>query len=670
MSRFAYATIAVLLLFLIAVSHASAGNIVPPTAEHYIFHGQVVSSTGAPVAGAEVNLFGAKTASIIADAKGRYTFALDRDFDWHTSIIARSGDLVSELLYLYPEEDLTAESRLGASARLAGHVREKDGAPVGDAEVRLVAQQGHKTTIVRDFTDRSGKYEMENIPPGNYTILLNHERFNLTQPEDPLAKSGPSATLRPGEFALRDLVAVRNAYISGRIVGPDGQAVIGHQFTNSLRNWNHVLTTFETNGKGKFSGYLAPWGEERTFRIEHPTLGFGMLRVPPLRPGERVKDLIEQLSGTMRLTGMVTGPSGEPVADVRIHNTLSDDSGRYDTGWIYLDRESLHLTVDVVPPGQSYRNSPSQVSRLTKDTNGNPVMYRSTYIRVGAEHGKALEVPVQLSPMESRSFRGTVLDELGNPVPNANVLVYQGEALTEQWISSLIPGTPPEPEPRRKNWSISRPEGPAFFLDHVKTNAMGRWESTVFPVPTSFACTWGSNFDPLINTIAVANEGMTRTGTARVHFLSNPSSPVDINIGLEPIGPDETVKIAIQNRSGEPLAGVTWTLNCDYGLITSDKKGGIAVPRIAPSIYLSIEDDRFHVLKVIARGTIKFAPDPADDPVREYAERIPRVLCHRGPTSGWSPAMTDIEWDKHWVSIPFFDTTKAEVAIVLGEVSL
>lgn len=110
-----------------------------PPIQAYVFHGRIISGPNSPVAGAEVTLYGTKgtTRQLASDAEGKFQFALDEDFAWHTHVVAKKGGQVSAYLYLYPEEDLTGELRLGEPSTLTGRVTLESGAPVPGATVRL-----------------------------------------------------------------------------------------------------------------------------------------------------------------------------------------------------------------------------------------------------------------------------------------------------------------------------------------------------------------------------------------------------------------------------------------------------------------------------------------------------------------------------------------------------
>lgn len=639
-----------------------------PSATEYIFHGQVVSGPmNSPAPDAEVTLYGTNNArrALVADESGLFTFKLDEDFPWHTHIVARKDGQVSRYLYLYPEEDLNGELRLGEASMLTGRVTKEDGAPVAGAKIWIEAEKGYGTNFGEAVSDDQGHYTITGLAPGSYAVRLTHERYTLTRRDDPTAQNGPSVVLEAGRPASRDLDAIESAYISGNLIGPVGGPVAGQLIANGWDPWNHPLTQFKTDESGNFSGYLPPWPSERSFRIENATLGFGMLRLPPLRPGEHLDGLKVQLGGTMRLTGTVSGPNSEPVAGVRIGNALSDKSGHYDTGWIYLERMKPRLYVDVVPPGRSGFRSPPPHSMLTKDAAGNPVMYQNTFITVESVHGQSREVPVRLRPMKSRELRGLVEDEKGQPVAGATVLIYQGEAITEQWVADLVPRLPREPEPRRNNWSWTPPRGPAFLMARLQTDTKGHWESSVFPIPVNLDCSTPI-VEPLNHTVAVVSAEMANTGLARVYLTSDPEGPVDIDVRLNPIGADEMINVAIQDRDGTPLAGIAWILNCDYGYILSDSDGVLTVPRIAPSIDLTLRDRHYCIQDVTTTGKIALAPEPENRPLGPYDYPAQRVRCHSGFGLGNEPLTTKIEWEQQWVELPFFDARQGGVVITVA----
>ncbi len=639
-----------------------------PPIQAYDFHGRVISGPNLSVAGAEVTLYGTKgtTRQLASDADGKFQFALDEDFTWHTHVVAKKDGQVSAYLYLYPEEDLTGELRLGEPSTLTGRLTLESGAPVPGATVRLAAQKGHGTSIAEGETDAEGNYQIAGVAPGVYAVHLAHERITLTRRDDPLANEGPSVTLEAGGTTSRDLDAVEKAFISGKLIGPTGGPVADQKITNGWDSWNHPLTSFETDEKGNFSGYLPPWDSDRSFRIEHPTLGFGMLKVPPLSPGERLEGLEIQLSGMMRITGIVTGVNDEPVPGVRVHQTETDGAGRYDTGWMCLNEPGGYTRVDYSPPGQYIFQGPPRIPSRLVDSAGNPAMYGNKFIVLQSTHGQTHEFPIRLNPMKSRKLRGVVLDEYGQPVADATVLVFQGDALTEQWIAALVPEIPREPEPRRKNFRWIPPQGPAFLMDRLKTDSQGRWETTVFPVPIRMECNGRPMADPLLHTVAAMDQVKAQSGISRVTLQQDTESPVVIDVRLQPVDGREMVGLAVRDRHGQPLRGIAWILNCDYGYLESDSEGIVTVPRIAMTIDLALKDTRYCIIDVTTSGIIERAPSPAEDSAAEWVGSFERDPCHRVSFKGqldYVPPLVD--WNKHWVNLPYFDATKGSLTITV-----
>ncbi len=640
-----------------------------PPIQAYVFHGRVISGPNSPVAGAEVTLYGTKgtTRQLASDAEGQFQFALDEDFAWHTHVVAKKDGQVSPYLHLYPEEDLTAELRLGEPSTVTGLVTLDDGAPAAGATVWLAPEKGYGTSIAEGVTDAAGNYQIAGAAPGVYAVHLAHERFTLTKRDDPLAHEGPTVNLEVNGTTARDLDVVENAFISGKLIGPNGGPVAGQKISSTWDSWNHPLTSFETDEKGNFSGYLPPWHGDRSFRVEHPTLGFGMLKVPPLRPGQRLEGLEEQLSGMMRLTGIVTGVNDEPVPGVRVHQAETDGAGRYDTGWIYLDEPGGYTRVDFSPPGQYTFQGPPRIPSLAVDSAGNPVMYGNKFIVLQSIHGQTHEFPIRLIPMKSRKLRGAVLDEFGQPLANATVLVFQGDALTEQWIAALVPEIPREPEPRRKNWRWSPPQGSAFLMDRMTTDSRGRWETTVFPVPISMDCIGRPMAEPLQHTVAVMDQVKAQSGISRVYLQQETEGPVDIDVRLQPVNGREMVGVAVRDRHGQPLPGIAWILNCDYGYLESDPEGIVTVPRIAMTIDLALKDTRYCIIDVTTTGIIERAPSPAEDSAGEWVGSFERDPCHRVSFNrqlDYVPPVVD--WNKHWVNLPYFDATKGSLTITVG----
>jgi len=635
--------------------------------QSYVLHGRVVSGLPAkPAAGAEVDLYGAKDSvrTLQADADGRFAFTLDEDFPWHTRVVARKDGLVSPYLHLNEKAKLRSELVLGKPAFVSGRVEQLDGEPAAGGRVLLAA--GHGKTIAMGLIDESGNYRIAGVPPGAYAVHLAHDRYSLTLRTESETKTGPAVNLEVGKPATLNLLVVENAHISGRLEGPEARPVAGQAFEFGTGAWNRPKTLFRTDSDGHFSGYVAPWPAKQHARITHETLGFGTLKLPPLAPGEQIEGLKEQLSGAMRITGVVTGLNDEPVVGVRVGGSPTDRSGHFDTGWRPIGGQGEYHVLEVVPPGMPAPLGPAQNTSLAAQGGEEPVMYKQTKVRVVGQHGEEREITVKLTPMPSRELRGSVLDVRGRPAAGATVLVYQGEALTEQWISELTSALPPEPEPRLKNWRRTPPQGPAFLMARLEADARGQWNSTVFPLPVDPACNGRPPVYPLLHTVAVVSHDGTSAGVARIYFAEEPAAPVDVDMRLETVGGDYMVQIAVLDEDGNPLPGIEWILNCDYGYLESDADGIVAVPRIAVSIDLALKDARYCILDARTMGTFSLAPPPQGDPVRQWADSSSNIRCDGQLPSPRYPVSTEIEWDTNSIRLPFFDTNQGGLTITVS----
>jgi hypothetical protein len=101
--------------------------------------------------------------NINVDAQGGFTYAFVIDFNAAESIVQANGQWLMK-----PVLVATAQATSGA---ISGTVKNAAGAAVSGAEV--VAQQGG-TTINSGETDTSGNFQINALPAGSYTIIVNN----------------------------------------------------------------------------------------------------------------------------------------------------------------------------------------------------------------------------------------------------------------------------------------------------------------------------------------------------------------------------------------------------------------------------------------------------------------------------------------------------------------
>ncbi|GLW15301.1 hypothetical protein Stsp01_20440 [Streptomyces sp. NBRC 13847] len=206
------------------------------------FHGRVADASGAPVPGASVTLIdrqGGQAGVTAAGADGRYaldaptagTYVLTAAAPGHTPHAASATSRGAQVRHRV-DLILTATGRLHGT--LSGG---PDGIALDGGSVVVTDARGE--VVARTISDAEGSWEVTQLPPGAYTLVLGApghrpqaRALNLSgsAPERQDARLQPAATVRgtvrgPGGEPLADaaVTLVEDGTVAGHTVtGPDG----------------------------------------------------------------------------------------------------------------------------------------------------------------------------------------------------------------------------------------------------------------------------------------------------------------------------------------------------------------------------------------------------------------------------------------------------------------
>ncbi|MGE3174991.1 MAG: carboxypeptidase regulatory-like domain-containing protein [Planctomycetota bacterium] len=278
--------------------------------------------------------------------------------------------------------------QLPRGCRVRGQVR-RGGRPLPGAQVGVVAL-GLGITAV---TGLDGRYELQDLPPGQYTVRARFSTFPI--------QLGPDTAVTPERPAEIDLEFPPGRTVRGVVRGLDEQPVEGALVLVRGEQGNPVST--DSNG---------------AFVLEAPSravelqIGLGDdtgVRVVPVPLGTDEVEVAIDAPPNCTISGSVVCLPGRRTASgvlLRISRGDGDDS-RVTARWIEL--QAGRLRHPLFPAGRS---------RVTFWCEGQAPVVRELDLAAGEEHalGELLFEP-------GATLRGRVVDEAGAPVAGAEVFL-------------------------------------------------------------------------------------------------------------------------------------------------------------------------------------------------------------------------------------------------------
>lgn len=198
--------------------------------------------------------FGFGRVSARTDARGRFAFT-DLPSGNYSLWAGKKGFLNSNSTtwHLAPGEnarDLEMVVQTGLS--LAGVVRDPHGVPVPGLSVNLGPPGRPYVQIVYNFTGPDGTFRLDGIEPGSYSIWVHP--FGTLVNDDGSPRSFAPLIVHDVVAGTQDLnlVVQPSAITSGRVLGPDGQAVHGAIVCLTGENGQYRIQSAVTDVEGRF----------------------------------------------------------------------------------------------------------------------------------------------------------------------------------------------------------------------------------------------------------------------------------------------------------------------------------------------------------------------------------------------------------------------------------
>ncbi|WP_375768835.1 carboxypeptidase-like regulatory domain-containing protein [Archangium gephyra] len=322
--------------------------------------------------------------------------------------------------------DEGVELLLGAGVRVSGRVLDEDKAPVAGALVTAIFKAHSR--FFESVTDGTGHFRLGPLPRGEYVLLVSKEGL-LPQKEEFTGYGGE---------VERKFYLFRPRRVSGRVVSA-GAPVAGA----SVRTWSHeVGAELEalTDAAGRFS--LEGLEPLRSYELiatqdtlwANTRVDFDTGEDPPRLLAERT-DITLELEPIAEVKGVVRDAAGKPIEGVSVSlcegegedavsvsEGWTDAEGKYHLGPAAPGPLRLEFVAENYSPDSHEARFPAGTSTVDF------VLQRVPDEEVVEEEPE--------EPSEPRpSVVGEVVDELGAPVPHAEVILWSA-ASSGGWQAS------------------------------------------------------------------------------------------------------------------------------------------------------------------------------------------------------------------------------------------
>ena len=405
--------------------------------------GQVVSRKGEPVSGALVyplamNQTGSADVEVVfvlpgmeqfaakTDAAGRFRFE-QLPAGWRAGVLVRHPDYAN--LSVFPAGrdsgfDVGKEAirlELAAAGGILGCVTDSlTSRPVAGVSLVARARQAEDPFGSTAITGADGRYEMKNLPPGDYTISPPMQ-FGMD------TKSGAAGGILQPRSGVKleegqvlqgvDLLLKPGIVVKGRVIEEKSRKGLANvtvsasqrEGTGGPAAWNAYA---QTNAEGRFE-ITAPEGVVtlNAYSSEYRA-GTQPRQAVNLKIGETPAEVVIALQGNaaLRISGVVLDPAGKPVAGAIVRpgfdrnrkDARTDDAGKFD----------LHIT-RIAYPGMTEDMS---LYALAPDKN------LAAMIPI---EGDKDEIVLKIQLKTGGAITGRVLDEEKKPLAKAKAALQR-----------------------------------------------------------------------------------------------------------------------------------------------------------------------------------------------------------------------------------------------------
>jgi uncharacterized GH25 family protein len=371
--------------------------------------------------GSAANLFDGTS-----DAKGRFAVAHLPAGTWELTVKAAGFAPLTVPGLAVPEGKGATDLGtvvLSPGAAVEGQVVDPDGKPIEGAEIRALTHGaiGNMFVISRDpgaadaFTAADGAFRLEDRAPG--------QALDLTVSHPGYGQGKAQGVAVPSAEPVR-IVLQPTARVSGRVLGKDGKGIAGARVTLSemvtmnmggrsmMRpgNWKPGVT--DEDGAFSYSD-VSPGNVE--VRAEAPRHQAAELKGLEAKPGQELTGVELLLPAAAIVEGRVVSPDGQPVpgAEVTVTKTDSAQGIGFSDIITQTDGDGRYI-LDGVPPGPRTLEARAEGYRRA---------VRDLEVKEGDTTADfTLESGFQVS--------GRVIDEAGNPVVSAQLLMMAGRSFT------------------------------------------------------------------------------------------------------------------------------------------------------------------------------------------------------------------------------------------------
>ncbi len=556
------------------------------------------AGTGNPVEGADVSLIGERgfRGEAKTDESGSFEIKDVPKYFGQGVLLATADGGVSPLRLLRSGER-SAEIGLGLPARLSGVVKEWDSEqPIVGCRVTIRPKFASGFSL-ETTTGGDGRFGFANVPPGEYQVVVtSHEYFEPPTRGDSVQPF--ELPLWPGqENAFVHIDLTRMATIKGRVAGPDGQAV-EDAVVGMIATWDTYKggrwSTTRSDHEGRFVLRTGRLHQREEIHACSSRYGLGRVVVEGLEEGDTRDDVNIQLSGAARVSGVVRDPTGAPLEGIWVGRDLSsgeshttDADGRFDLGQLPFHippRRGDTITFRAPRPHRGdlhmWRGEGSRRPVQQPDSQARFFHYKQ--IPLGAKHGEHVSLDVVLEPADLITFTGTVCDSEGEPVPNAAVMLFAGNAGVKSWQRELHPDV-------LMNAGFAVVRDAALCL--TVTDEKGRW--TMWVVRESeedlkIGHHWTSGDAACYSIGAESREGQAALVRDIVLEEAETSKHVEITLAQPP--PGATISGRVVDAGGQPVPGIVLRTDRSVASVTTGPDGRFVFPgRAANGVNIIIQ---------------------------------------------------------------------------------
>lgn len=386
--------------------------------------GQVVDSSGAPVAGAVLHIqpgpSRVRSLSSLAfmpifrtRSDGSFLFADLVPGGTYKLFAKHPGHGLTEVQVRTPpaggKPALPERIVLGSGITATGRVVDEAGDPVEGAEVTMIgAESPVYGDVFQDASKTSGVFSIPHLMPGPFSLTVRRAGFAA------LWRDGVQVPEGEARFDVGELVLKAGAAIEGRVTDERGRPVEGAEILlssemeslNSLSMFRgeEAASDIRTGPEGRFRiDGLEPGRSYDVFarHSDHPPATVRGIKAPTADP------VHVEFEVSRNLSLRVVGPEGEPVPDAEVQ-TLEEGLATASAGSLGRTNSRGELRKGGLKPGaldlevtaRGYRDTRWRGVQIPRERDPDPVT-------VALERAPVLE--------------GRALDEEGNPVPDAEI---------------------------------------------------------------------------------------------------------------------------------------------------------------------------------------------------------------------------------------------------------